>query len=220
MWLIVSIEEEKMIVWQKMLTNDAAHYIWFGGLLHKRKMIRQLILDSNAVHFSIVLWFTYAWRVVHFFVWENFHPTEETMQCTCPSDAVQYLVWSSSIFVWENFHPTKETMQCTCLSDAVRYLVWSSSISSEKIFISQKKRCSGLRSDTVQFFVRCSAVFSRMKYARRFGCREKQSARILVIWKLLLNRNELERECSTWKGCVSLICFQWRIIWIIPLSSL
>ena len=32
-----------------------------------------------------------------------------------------------------------------------------------------------------------------MKYARRFGCREKQSARILVIWKLLLNRNELER---------------------------
>ena len=48
-------------------------------------------------------------------------------------------------------------------------------------------------SDAVRFFVRCSAVFSRMKYARRFGCREKQSARILVIWKLLLNRNELER---------------------------
>ena len=48
-------------------------------------------------------------------------------------------------------------------------------------------------SDAVRFFVRCSAVFSRMKYPRRFGCREKQSRRISVKSKLLLNRNELER---------------------------
>ena len=48
-------------------------------------------------------------------------------------------------------------------------------------------------SDEVRLFVRCSAVFSRMKYPRRFGCREKQSVRISVNLKLLLNRNELER---------------------------
>ena len=48
-------------------------------------------------------------------------------------------------------------------------------------------------SDAVRFFVRCSAVFSRMKYPRRFGCREKQSVRISVNLKLLLNRKELER---------------------------
>ena len=47
--------------------------------------------------------------------------------------------------------------------------------------------------DAVRFFVRCSAVFSRMKYARRFGCCEKQSVRILVNSKFLLNRKELER---------------------------
>ena len=32
-----------------------------------------------------------------------------------------------------------------------------------------------------------------MKYARRFGCREKQRVRISVDLKLLLNRKELER---------------------------
>ena len=48
-------------------------------------------------------------------------------------------------------------------------------------------------SDAVRFFVRCSAVFSRMKYPRRFGCREKQSVRISVNSKFLLNRKELER---------------------------
>ena len=47
--------------------------------------------------------------------------------------------------------------------------------------------------DAVRFFVRCSAVFSRMKYPRRFGCREKQSVRISVNLKFLLNRKELER---------------------------
>ena len=47
--------------------------------------------------------------------------------------------------------------------------------------------------DAVRFFVRRSAVFSRMKYPRRFGCREKQSVRISVNLKLLLNRKELER---------------------------
>ena len=47
--------------------------------------------------------------------------------------------------------------------------------------------------DAVRFFVRCSAVFSRMKYPRRFGCREKQSVRISVNSKFLLNRKELER---------------------------
>ena len=47
--------------------------------------------------------------------------------------------------------------------------------------------------DAVRFFVRCSAVFSPMKYPRRFGCRGKQSVRISVNLKLLLNRNELER---------------------------
>ena len=48
-------------------------------------------------------------------------------------------------------------------------------------------------SDEVRHFVRCSAVFSRMKYARRFGCREKQSVRISINSKFLLNRKELER---------------------------
>ena len=47
--------------------------------------------------------------------------------------------------------------------------------------------------DAVWFFVRCSAVFSRMKYPRRFGCREKQSVHISVNLKFLLNRKELER---------------------------
>ena len=48
-------------------------------------------------------------------------------------------------------------------------------------------------SDAVRFFVRCSAVFSRMKYPRRFGFREKQSVRISVNLKFLLNRKELGR---------------------------
>ena len=47
--------------------------------------------------------------------------------------------------------------------------------------------------DAVQFFVRCSVVFSRMKYPRRFGCREKQSVRISINSKFLLNRKELGR---------------------------
>ena len=42
----------------------------------------------------------------------------------------------------------------------------------------------GFSSDAVRF--------SRMKYPRRFGCREKQSVRIFVNLKLLLNRKELE----------------------------
>ena len=44
----------------------------------------------------------------------------------------------------------------------------------------------GFSSDAVR-------LFSRMKYPRRFGCREKQSVRISVNLKLLLNRKELER---------------------------
>ena len=48
-------------------------------------------------------------------------------------------------------------------------------------------------SDAVRFFVRCSAVFSRMNYPRRFGCHGKQSVRISVNSKFLLNRKELER---------------------------
>ena len=48
-------------------------------------------------------------------------------------------------------------------------------------------------SNAVRLFVCCSAVFSRMKYPRRFGCREKQSVRISVNSKFLLNRKELER---------------------------
>ena len=48
-------------------------------------------------------------------------------------------------------------------------------------------------SDPVRFFIRCSAVFSRMKYPRRFGCREKQSVRISENSKFLLNRKILER---------------------------
>ena len=47
--------------------------------------------------------------------------------------------------------------------------------------------------DAVRFFVRCSAVCSRMKYPRRFRCRKKQSVRISVNLKFLLNRKELER---------------------------
>ena len=47
--------------------------------------------------------------------------------------------------------------------------------------------------DAVRFFVRCSAVFSRMKYPRRCVCRKKQSVRILVNSKFLLTHKELER---------------------------
>ena len=56
--------------------------------------------------------------------------------------------------------------------------------------------------DAVRLFVRCSAVFSRMKYPRRFGCREKQSARISVNLKFLLNRKELERVFYMKKLCL------------------
>ena len=63
----------------------------------------------------------------------------------------------------KNYVRIKETMQFSCPSDAVR------------------------------FSVRCSVVFSRMKYPRRFGYREKQSVRISVNLKLLLNCKELER---------------------------
>ena len=48
-------------------------------------------------------------------------------------------------------------------------------------------------SDVVRFFVQCSAVFNRMKYPHRFRCREKESVRISVNLKFLLNRKELER---------------------------
>ena len=44
----------------------------------------------------------------------------------------------------------------------------------------------GIQTEAVQFYVRCSAPC-------RFWCREKQSVRISVMWKLLLNHNELER---------------------------
>ena len=47
--------------------------------------------------------------------------------------------------------------------------------------------------DAVRVFVRCSAVFSGMKYPRRSECHEKQSVRISVNSKFLLNRKELER---------------------------
>ena len=43
------------------------------------------------------------------------------------------------------------------------------------------------------FQSKSSAVFCRMKFTRRFECREKQSVRISLILKLLLNRKELER---------------------------
>ena len=56
--------------------------------------------------------------------------------------------------------------------------------------------------DAVRFFVRCSAVFSRMKYPRRFGCREKQSVLISVNSKFLLNRKELERVFYMKKLCL------------------
>ena len=56
--------------------------------------------------------------------------------------------------------------------------------------------------DAVRFFVRCSAVFSQMKYPRRFGCREKQSVRISANSKFLLNRKELERVFYKKKLCL------------------
>ena len=56
--------------------------------------------------------------------------------------------------------------------------------------------------DAVRSFLRCSAVFSRMKYPCRFGCREKHSARISVNLKLLVNRKELEREFYMKKLCL------------------
>ena len=56
--------------------------------------------------------------------------------------------------------------------------------------------------DAVRFFVRCSAVFSRMKYPRRFGCCEKQSVRISVNLKMLLKCKELERVFYMKKLCL------------------
>ena len=61
---------------------------------------------------------------------------------------------------------------------------------------------SSYPTDAVRFFVGCSAVFSRMKYARRFGCREKQSVRVFVFLKLLLNHKELERVFYMKKLCL------------------
>ena len=57
-------------------------------------------------------------------------------------------------------------------------------------------------SNAARLFVRCSAVFSWIKYPRRFGCREKQSVRISVNLKLLLNRKELERVFYMKKLCL------------------
>ena len=56
--------------------------------------------------------------------------------------------------------------------------------------------------DAVRFFVRCSVVFSRIKYPRRFGCREKQSVRISVNLKFLLKCKELERVFYMKKLCL------------------
>ena len=47
-----------------------------------------------------------------------------------------------------------------------------------------------------------SAVFCLMKFTRRFGCREKQSIRISVILKLLLNYKELESVFYMKKLCL------------------
>ena len=83
----------------------------------------------------------------------------------------------------------KEIMQCTCLSNQVRV------------------------------FVRCSAVFSRMKYLRQFGCREKQIVRISVNLKLLLNRKELERNLYMKKMRLHDI-YPTAIVCFIPKSNL
>ena len=56
--------------------------------------------------------------------------------------------------------------------------------------------------DAVRCFVRCSVVFSRMKYPHRFGCREKQSVCISVNSKFLLNHKELERVFYMKKLCL------------------
>ena len=75
-----------------------------------------------------------------------------------------------------------------------RYEVHSTSSSKKKNYVSIKETMQfSYPFDAVRSFLRCSAVFSWMKYPRRFGCREKQSVRISVNLKLLLNRNELER---------------------------
>ena len=42
------------------------------------------------------------------------------------------------------------------------------------------------------FQSKSSVVFCRKKFTRRFECRKKQSVRISLILKLLLNRKELE----------------------------
>ena len=57
-------------------------------------------------------------------------------------------------------------------------------------------------SNAVRIFIRCNAVFSRMKYPRRFGCCEKQSVRISINLKLLLSRKELERVFYMKKLCL------------------
>ena len=72
----------------------------------------------------------------------------------------------------KKYIPKKGIMQCTCRSDEVWLFVW------------------------------CSAVFSRMKYPCRFWCCEKQSVRISLILKLLLNHKELERVFYVKKLCL------------------
>ena len=67
-------------------------------------------------------------------------------------------------------------------------------------------------SDAVRFSVWCSTYDD-------FGDVKKQSIRISLKSKLLLNRKEGERVFYM-KSCASSISFQGRIIWIIPISGL
>ena len=129
------------------------------------------------------------------------------MQCGFPSEAVRSAVWCYSS------RKCKKIVMEAKKSNAIHFLIvlWfiytqcevHSTFSSLKKYVWIKETMQfSYPSDTVQFFVRCSAVFSRMKYPRRFGFREKQSVRISVNSKFLLNCNELERVFYMKKLCL------------------
>ena len=127
------------------------------------------------MHYTTVWRFTYARRAVCFIFSseKNLCPTKEIMKFTCPFDAVRFSVekMCGSFTCLQKFtshkkkscSPLVRLMQCgfQSKSSAVFFLVFKNLRPTKK-----KTMQFSYPSDAVRFFVRCSAVFSRMKYPR------------------------------------------------------
>ena len=120
------------------------------------------------------------------------------MQCGFQYEAVRSAVWCCSSRKGKNIVTEAKK------SNVVHFLIvlWfiytrcevhSTFSSLKKLRLTKETMQFSYPSDAVRIFIRCSAVFSRINYPRRFGCREKQSVRISVNSKFLLNLKELER---------------------------